>query len=56
MLQRPVGLTEYKGDEFRTEIRKLNVRQSMGRVGSRYDNAAAESRLAVLKAEFGTSV
>ncbi|MGW3644417.1 IS3 family transposase, partial [Streptomyces sp. NPDC005143] len=48
--------SEYTSDEFRTEIRKLHLRQSMGRVGSCYDNAAAESWFAVLKAEIGTTV
>ncbi|WP_326584660.1 integrase core domain-containing protein [Streptomyces sp. NBC_00481] len=48
--------SEYTSAEFRTEIRKLRMRQSMGRVGSCYDNAAAESWFAVLKAEIGTTV
>ncbi|MFE9259266.1 IS3 family transposase [Streptomyces sp. NPDC006879] len=48
--------SEYTSDEFRKEIRKLGMRQSMGRVGSCYDNAAAESWFAVLKSEIGTSV
>ncbi|MCX3061354.1 IS3 family transposase [Streptomyces beihaiensis] len=48
--------SEYTSDEFRKEVRKLGMRQSMGRVGSCYDNAAAESWFAVLKAEIGTSV
>ncbi|MGW0552587.1 IS3 family transposase [Streptomyces altiplanensis] len=48
--------SEYKSDEFRTEIRKLRMRQSMGRVGSCYDNAVAESWFAILKAEIGTTV
>jgi transposase InsO family protein len=48
--------SEYTSDEFRTEIRKLGMRQSMGRVGSCYDNAAAESWFAILKSEIGTSV
>ncbi|MFI6055914.1 IS3 family transposase [Streptomyces violascens] len=46
--------SEYTSGEFRTEIRKLSMRQSMGRVGSCYDNAAAESWFAILKAEIGT--
>ncbi|MBW5249270.1 IS3 family transposase [Streptomyces sp. P01-B04] len=46
----------YTSDEFRTEIRKLRMRQSMGRVGSCYDNAAAESWFALLRAEIGTTV
>ncbi|QNE73953.1 IS3 family transposase [Streptomyces finlayi] len=42
--------SEYTSDEFRTEMRKLRMRQSMGRVGSCYDNAAAESWFVILKA------
>ncbi|QNE73531.1 DDE-type integrase/transposase/recombinase [Streptomyces finlayi] len=48
--------SEYTSDEFRTEIGKLRMRQSMGRVGSCYDNVAAESWFAILKAEIGTSM
>ncbi|MEU3051486.1 IS3 family transposase [Streptomyces sp. NPDC006984] len=48
--------SEYTSDEFRKEIRTLGMRQSMGRAGSCYDNAAAESWFAVLKSEIGTSV
>ncbi|MFD8705784.1 transposase, partial [Kitasatospora sp. NPDC059648] len=46
--------SEYASSEFRTEIGKLDMRQSMGRVGSCNDNAAAESFFAVLKEEIGT--
>ncbi|MEU9149813.1 DDE-type integrase/transposase/recombinase [Streptomyces sp. NPDC048417] len=42
---------EYTADELRREIRRLGLRQSMGRTGSCYDNAAAESFFALLKAE-----
>ncbi|WEP01061.1 DDE-type integrase/transposase/recombinase (plasmid) [Streptomyces sp. FXJ1.172] len=48
--------SEYTSDEFRSEIRELRMRQSMGRVGSCYDNAAAESWFAILKAEIGTTM
>ncbi|MFC5788199.1 IS3 family transposase, partial [Streptomyces aureus] len=48
--------SEYTSDEFRKVVRELGMRQSMGRVGSCYDNAAAESWFAVLKSEIGTSV
>jgi transposase InsO family protein len=41
--------SEYTSDEFRAEIRQLRMRQSLGRVGSCYDNAAAESWFAVSK-------
>lgn len=48
--------SEYTSDEFRTEIHRLGMRQSMGRVGSCYDNVAAESWFALFKAEIGTIV
>jgi putative transposase len=48
--------SEYMSDEFRTGISTLRMRRSMGRVDSCYDNAAAESRFAVLEAEIGTTV
>ncbi|MFI5534167.1 IS3 family transposase [Kitasatospora sp. NPDC051853] len=48
--------SEYTSGEFREVIRELRMRQSMGRVGSCYDNAAAESWFALLKAEIGTTV
>jgi transposase InsO family protein len=35
--------SEYTSVEFHTGIRGLGMRQSMGRVGSCYENAAAES-------------
>jgi transposase InsO family protein len=48
--------SEYSSGELRREIRTLRVRQSMGRTGSCYDNAAAESFFAVLKEEIGTRI
>ncbi|MGA5135279.1 IS3 family transposase [Streptomyces olivoreticuli] len=48
--------SEYTSGEFRRQIRKLNLRQSTGRTGSCYDNAAAESFFGLLKAEIGTTV
>jgi transposase InsO family protein len=48
--------SEYTSGEFRREIRKLDLRQSMGRTGICYDNAAAESFFGLLKAEIGTTV
>ncbi|MFE2580192.1 IS3 family transposase [Streptomyces sp. NPDC059378] len=46
--------SEYTADELRCEINRLGLRQSMGRTGSCFDNAAAESFFAVLKEEIGT--
>ena len=48
--------SEYTSREYRTLIRELGLRQSMGRTGSCYDNAAAESFFGLLKAEIGTTV
>jgi putative transposase len=48
--------SEYTSSEFRTVLRELNLRQSMGRTGICYDNAAAESFFGLLKAEIGTTV
>ncbi|MFD9624202.1 IS3 family transposase, partial [Streptomyces virginiae] len=48
--------SEYTSNEFRSGIRKLRMRQSTGRVGSCYDNAAAESWFALLEAEIGTTM
>jgi putative transposase len=46
--------SEYTSDELRCTIGRLGLRQSMGRTGSCYDNAAAESFFALLKEEIGT--
>lgn len=48
--------SEYASHEYRRLIRELGLRQSMGRTGSCYDNAAAESFFGLLKAEIGTTV
>jgi transposase InsO family protein len=39
---------------LRCEISRLGLRQSVGRTGSCFDNAAAESFFALLKGEIGT--
>jgi putative transposase len=46
--------SEYTSGQLRSRIRELGHRQSMGRTGSCFDNAAAESFWAVLKEEIGT--
>ncbi|MER6162966.1 IS3 family transposase [Streptomyces sp. NPDC001868] len=46
--------SEYTSDELRREISRLGLWQSMGRTGSCFDNAAAESFFALLKEEIGT--
>jgi transposase InsO family protein len=48
--------SQYTSTEFRGVLRTLRMRASMGRTGSCYDNAAAESFFATLKAEIGTKV
>jgi transposase InsO family protein len=48
--------SQYTSAEFRATLTKLGLRASMGRVGSCYDNAVAESFFATLKAEIGTRV
>ncbi|MGH3118037.1 MAG: IS3 family transposase [Streptomyces sp.] len=48
--------SEYSSAQFRFLITELRLRQSMGRTGSCYDNAAAESFFGLLKAEIGTTV
>ncbi|HVK24038.1 MAG TPA: IS3 family transposase [Actinokineospora sp.] len=48
--------SQYTSAQFRTTLTTENLRPSMGRVGSCYDNAAAESFFATLKAEIGTRV
>ncbi|MFE9941549.1 IS3 family transposase [Streptomyces hirsutus] len=48
--------SEYTSREYRSQLRKLKMRPSMGRTGSCYDNAAAESFFGLLKAEIGTTI
>lgn len=47
--------SQYTSAQFRETLAELNVRQSTGRTGSYFDNAAAESFFAVLKSEIGTT-
>ena len=48
--------SQYTSKNFRTTLTRLDMRPSMGRTGSCYDNAVAESFFASLKAEIGTRV
>ncbi|GGT80004.1 transposase [Streptomyces atratus] len=48
--------SEYTSREYRSLVQELGLTQSMGRTGSCYDNAAAESFFGLLKAEIGTTV
>jgi len=45
--------SQYTSKEFSDELSRLDMRQSTGRTGSRFDNAAAESFFAVLKSKIG---
>ncbi|MFE9728843.1 IS3 family transposase [Streptomyces sp. NPDC005794] len=46
--------SEYTSSQFRNRISQLRLKQSMGRTGICFDNAAAESFWAILKEEIGT--
>jgi transposase InsO family protein len=48
--------SQYTSAEFRSTLTRLRMRASMGRVGSCFDNAVAESFFASLKTEIGTRV
>ena len=48
--------SQYASTEFRTTLSTLHMRGSMGRAGSCYDGAVAESFFASPKAEIGTQV
>lgn len=48
--------SQYTSADFRRTLTAMGARPSMGRVGSCYDNAVAESFFATLKAEIGTRV
>jgi transposase InsO family protein len=52
VLQRLVELAEYTSQAFQQLCGRWGVVQSMGRVGSALDNAAAESFHSVLKVEY----
>ena len=51
MLQRPVELAQYRSEAFAEAAARLDIRQSVGRVDSCFDNALAESFNATLKVE-----
>ena len=48
--------SQYTSAVFRDTLTALDLRASMGRVGSCYDNAVAESWFATLKTEIGTTI
>ncbi|GGT43852.1 IS3 family transposase [Streptomyces chromofuscus] len=48
--------SEYTSAQFRDRPEELALRQSVGRTGMCFDNAAAESIFAVLKEEIGTRI
>ncbi|WP_425806715.1 integrase core domain-containing protein [Desulfitobacterium sp. Sab5] len=45
----PFSLVDYTSREYRQELDKYHIRQSMGRTGSCFDNARMESFFATLK-------
>jgi putative transposase len=51
VLRRPVESGQYTSYEFGKTLRTSGLLASMGRVGSAFDNAMAESFFATLKAE-----
>ncbi|MER5400793.1 integrase core domain-containing protein [Streptomyces sp. NPDC002599] len=51
-MHRSVELAEYGSRRFRRACRCLGVTQSMGRVGSCFDNAVSEAFNSVLKVEY----
>jgi putative transposase len=51
VLRGPLDSAEYTADLFETACRRLKVCQSMGRVGSCFDNAASESFHSTLEFE-----
>jgi len=52
VLRRPVESAEYTSEAYESACRRLGVLQSMGRVGSALDNAAAESFNSTIKVEY----
>lgn len=48
--------SQYTSADFRRKLNACKLRASMGRTGSCFDNAAAESFFATLKTEIGTKV
>lgn len=48
--------SQYTSTEYRAALKRIQMRASMGRVGSCYDNAVAESFFANLKSEIGARV
>jgi transposase InsO family protein len=51
VLQRPLEPKQYTSAEFAHVCAKYRIRRSMGKVGTSYDNALAESLFATLKRE-----
>ena len=55
VLRRPLETAQYTSKVFRDVLTDLDLRASMGRVGSCLDNAVAETWFATLKTEIGTT-
>ncbi|WP_123741834.1 integrase core domain-containing protein [Saccharothrix texasensis] len=56
MLHRPIELAQYTSVLFRSALAGHGIRPSVGRTGSCFDNAVAESFFTTLKTEIGTTV
>jgi putative transposase len=52
VLQRLLETGEYTSAEFAKACARWDVRQSMGRVGSCFDNAVAEATFSTIKVEY----
>jgi transposase InsO family protein len=52
VLRRPVESAEYTSADFARACARWKVRQSMGRVGSCFDNAVAEATFSTIKVEY----
>jgi putative transposase len=52
VLQRQVELAEYTSADFARACSRWRVRQSMGRVGSCFDNAVAEATFSTITVEY----
>jgi putative transposase len=52
VLRRPVEFAEYTSANFAQTCARWKVRQSMGRVGSCFDNAVAEATFSTIKVEY----
>ncbi|WP_197289846.1 integrase core domain-containing protein [Saccharothrix sp. NRRL B-16348] len=55
-MHRPIELAQYTSGLFSSALAGHGIRPSVGRTGSCFDNAVAESFFATLKTKIGTTV